>query len=184
VKRPAAVRAREGTQALIGMRHRHQSERRNKPGIVPDAPAPHQPIVVILEDGNWGVVVSRLEEIEAALTRGDAVDDAMREDLLALVALVGEQCEERLVATRRGRREDPQLLRRASVVLALHDSHGHKLEAALNAVCIEAGTEAERRKDRQNVKAAYTKLAKVGGTIRVSDSAVREALERLEPRAK
>ncbi len=126
----------------------------------------------------------RLLEIEQALWRGDSIDDGLREELIALTAFVANQNEALLKKTRRGAPVDFKLFKRASVVLALRLHHKIKLAAALSAVARQTGTDEQKRKDCQNIGAAYKARRKSGDTIMVSGSAVRDALIRLSPQAK
>lgn len=169
--------AREDLRALVGRRRVDRKVREFTPGATIPAAAVGL-AVVHLGDAKWGVNVARLHDIEDALARGAPIDAGLREELQALLAVVGYDFAAR-AATRPGPKAKPERRRRAAIVLALHDSHGIKLELALNAVCLETGTEDERRKDRQNVERAYHELAAEGGRVRVLESDVRAALERI-----
>lgn len=167
--------AREDVRAFIAMRRLAVRLREATPGIDRGEAGP---LLVYQGGARWAVNVHRLREIEEALARQDPVDAALREELQALAGVLAYQQEAQL-AKRPGAPADRALRDRAAVVLVLHRSHGVKLEAAINAVARQDGDEEARRLDRQNLKAKYHRLKDVRGTVRVLDSAVRDALDRL-----
>ena len=168
--KPAAPTARDDLRAFIGMRRLDVKIRDNCPGIVDDAKAAH-PVVVHLGGASWGVHVPRLHEIEDALFRGDPIDDALREELRAIAAVVGYEQEARL-ATPANRRPDRERFLRAALVLALRE-RGLTLKEAIYAV-IPRGT----AKDSETLAKAQRELKASGKAFRVLEWQVREALDR------
>jgi hypothetical protein len=170
--KPAAPTAHDDLRAFIGIRRVNTRTRDSAPGIVPEKSI--LPVVVHLGGSNWGVNVPRLHEIEDALFRGTPIDDAMREELRAIAAVVGYEQEAQLAAPA-NRRPDRERFRRAALVLALRD-RGRTLKEALFAV-IPFGT----NKDRDNLAKAQRELKASGKAYRVLEWQVCEALDRLTP---
>ncbi len=138
---------------------------------------------VMVKGSGGGFVLSlyRLEQIEAALRRGDPLDDRARRDVLRLIDHVAFRHLQE-TWSHRGRRADPTMKLCAAIVHELHAHHGIKIEAAVSAMVREDfGTEDARRKLRQNIERAHRTLNASGTKYPVAERLVREALARINP---
>lgn len=118
----------------------------------------------------------RLEEIEAELRSGGEIDARTRSELLDMLDWLAFQHRE----ARLGRHTGIVVPFCARVVYELHKRHGVKVAAAVSAmVRNDVGTEESRRKLAQNIERAYSKIARSGDRISVSERVVSEALARI-----
>lgn len=145
-------------------------------------PRPLDSDALFIEDstGNQSLSLGRLDQIEAALRRGDSLDD-LRDELIQLVDWVAFDLVMEKSA-HRGRPTNYVLKSCAAIVRELHTRHGIKLDAAVSAmVRRDVGTENSRRKLRQNIERAYRNLKAGGDNILVSEKQVLDALARINP---
>jgi len=133
-------------------------------------------------DGRHILSLYRLEQIEAAIKRGDPLDDRARGHVLELIDYVGFIHAKEMWSSRRGRETDLTMKLCAVIVYELHTRHGIKVETAVSAMVREDfGTEDSRRKLRQNVARAYRTFRASGTKYPVSERLVLEALARINP---
>lgn len=134
---------------------------------------------LIIDPNKWTFSLDRLQEIETALRDKRALSADDRADMLELLGWIALD----QVTRKPGRRTSASTDLCASVVRELHQRHGVKLAAAVSAMVREdVGTEESRRRMRQNIERAYRKLKASNRLYQVSERAVLDALERVNPK--
>lgn len=171
-----AEAAREDRQALIGIRRLGRELRESIPRIAP--PVHKSPAIVVHQGGGqFALSLQRLEELEDVLRGSEPLDTDMREEILAILALVARDAEAR--ASKRTGTRDRELFMLASTVAVLRETHKVPLKAAMLAVLPRTLEGDELRKRLQNLEKAYRALRNKGNAgmrIIASQSRVDRAL--------
>jgi hypothetical protein len=159
-------------EAIINLRRLDATLKANVPGVAWKGET--DPLIV--HDGpHFLLSISRVRALESMLRRSEPVDDALRRELLGLIAFVLLQHEKKRPKARPVNKE---LQRKAGVVAVLREQHGATLKAAISAVAPDATSN-----ERQNIESAYRRLKAMsarGATVRVLERHVQAALARLK----